>query len=88
MSEQNTAHGNPMPDYPPPHPFDGQFEPAAEAVAKDSPHIPLDEIAAASLAISMKRIADAITSPTNEYGETAVEALGGNLRRALMGWRS
>lgn len=58
MSEQNTAHGDPMPDYSPPHPFDGQFEPPAEALAKMNPCIPLPEIAQASIAISLKRIAD------------------------------
>lgn len=41
-----------------PHPFDGQFEPPAEAVAKMNPTIPLPEIAQASIAISLKRIAD------------------------------
>lgn len=44
-----------------PHPFDGQFEPAAEAVAKDNPHISLDKIAQASIAISLKRLADHLT---------------------------
>lgn len=41
-----------------PHPFDGQFEPPAEAVAKANPRIPLPEIAQASIAISLKRLAD------------------------------
>lgn len=58
MSEQNTAHGDPMPDAPETHPFDGQFEPPAEAVAKGNPFIPLPEIAQASIAISLKRLAD------------------------------
>lgn len=59
-AEQNTAHGDPSPDQDPPHPFDGKFEPAAEAVAKDNPMIPLSEIALASIAISLKRLADTI----------------------------
>jgi hypothetical protein len=42
------------------HPFDGQFEPQAEAVAKGNPYIPLPEIAQASIAISLKRIADTL----------------------------
>lgn len=59
-AEQNTAHGDPSPDQDPPHPFDGQFEPPAEAVSKENPRIPLSEIALASIAISMKRLADRI----------------------------
>jgi hypothetical protein len=47
-----------MPDTQESHPFDGQFEPPAEAVAKANPRIPLPEIAQASIAISLKRIAD------------------------------
>lgn len=38
----------------------------------------------ASIAISLKRIADAMTAPTNEWGETMAEAVGGNIRRACM----
>lgn len=45
-----------------PHPFDGQFEPPAEAAAKGDPRIPLSEIAAASTAISLKRIADSLST--------------------------
>ena len=36
-----------------------------------------------SIAISLKRIADAMTGPTNHYGETMTEAVGGEIRRAL-----
>ena len=45
-------------DQPEPHPFDGKFEAAAEAVSKSNTYIPLPEIAQASIAISLKRIAD------------------------------
>lgn len=68
-AELNTAHGDPMPDYQPEsHPFDGQFEPAAEAVAKDSPCIPLPEIAQASIAISLKRLADHLAGTNQRSG--------------------
>lgn len=67
-AEQNTAHGEPMPDYMQPHPFDGQFEPAAEAVAKDNPRIPLPEIAQASIAISLKRLADHLAGTDQRSG--------------------
>lgn len=43
----------------------------------------LNEIAGVSTAISLKRIADALTAPTNEYGENFAEAIGGNIKRAL-----
>lgn len=66
-----------------PHPFGGQFEPPAEAMAQASPATPLSEIALASIAISLKRIADDMTTPCNAWGETAVEAIGGNIGRAL-----
>lgn len=70
-AEQNTAHGDPMHDYLEHHPFDGQFEPAAEAVAKDNPSIPLPEIAQASIAISLKRLADHLAGDNNGEGEFA-----------------
>ena len=35
-----------------------------------------------SIAISLKRIADAMTE-TNEWGENTAEAIGGHLRRAM-----
>lgn len=59
-AEQNTAHGQPSPDQDPPHPFDGQFEPPAEAASKENPRIPMSDIALASIAISLKRLADQI----------------------------
>jgi hypothetical protein len=36
-----------------------------------------------SIAFSLKRIADVLTNPTNEWGENFAEAIGGNIRRAL-----
>lgn len=51
---------------PEPHPFDGRFEPPAEAVAKANPRIPLSEIALASIAISLKRLADASEPETHD----------------------
>jgi hypothetical protein len=44
---------------------------------------PADQLALTSIAISLKRIADAMTSPVNEYGETMAEAIAGNIQRAL-----
>lgn len=79
MAEQNTAHGDPMPDYQEPHPFDGQFEQPAEVFAKSNPAVPLSDIALASLAISLKRMADAM-SETNEYGEGPAKAIARALR--------
>lgn len=64
------------------HPLDGQIEPAAEAFAKSNPAMPAHESATMSIAISLKRIADAMTE-TNEYGEGTAAAVGGNLRRAM-----
>lgn len=37
-----------------------------------------------SIAISLKRIADALNE-TNEYGEGAAKAIGGNIARAMSG---
>jgi hypothetical protein len=36
-----------------------------------------------SIAISLKRIADAMTSPVNSYGETLPEAIAGEIRRGM-----
>lgn len=47
-----------------PHRLDGQFEEAAEAVARHDPNIPLKTIAEVSLAISLKRIAEALDGTT------------------------
>lgn len=61
---------------PPAHPFDGMFEPAAQAVAKDHPRIPLSEIAQASSAISLKRIADALTDGAWDLGRAFGHGFG------------
>lgn len=42
------------------HPLDGAFELPAERLSKGNPRIALGEIALASAAISLKRIADAL----------------------------
>jgi hypothetical protein len=52
-------------------------------MANNNPAIPLSTIAQASIAISLKRIADSMMEPCNAWGETAVEAIGGNISRAL-----
>jgi hypothetical protein len=67
----------------PRHSLDGVFESAAEALAHRSPNTPAGEIAMVSIAISLKRIADGFDQPCNAWGETAVEAIGGNIGRAL-----
>lgn len=72
-----------MTETPDPHPLDGQMEPAAEMFAKAHPSLPSSHSATVSIAISLKRIADAMTGPTNEWGETMAEAVGGNIRRAM-----
>lgn len=56
------------------HPFDGQFEPPAEAIAKMNPGIPLPAIAQASIAISLKRIADALNGDGLDFSNIAHEA--------------
>lgn len=65
--------------------FKMNIEPgAASAFRGDgSRGLSVEESLALSQAISLKRIADAMTGPTNEWGETMAEAVGGNLRRAL-----
>lgn len=52
-----TTTDSPAPE---PHPFDGQFEPAAEKAWRGNDDIPLRAIAQASIAISLKRIADGV----------------------------
>lgn len=51
-----------------PHILDGQFEAPAEAMAKNNPRLPAHEIAAISLAISIKRIADEICDNDRRAG--------------------
>ena len=60
---------------PEPHCLDGKLEPEA----RDSSSI--TEAATLSIAISLKRIADAMTGPVNAYGETVWEATPGEMRR-------
>lgn len=57
------------------------LEPGAVEFAAAYPHNPLGEALAISTAISLKRIADAMTE-TNEYGETGSQAVGGHVKRA------
>jgi hypothetical protein len=33
--------------------------------------------------VALEKIAEALTAPTNAYGETFAEAIGGNIERAL-----
>ena len=54
MTEQNTAHGDPCPDYDEPHPLEGLLEPATRDRAAGT------EYALTSIAISLKRIADVL----------------------------
>jgi hypothetical protein len=56
-AEQNTAHGDPMPDYPKPDPLDGKLEPEAK------PMLSVEDAALISIAISLKRIADFTDGP-------------------------
>lgn len=75
----------------PKHPLDGQFEPAAEAVSIAEPkQWSVAEIAAASTAISLKRIADVLeaglfAAPVNAYGEHIGEAIQNQIERGLRG---
>lgn len=77
-AEMNTAHGDPsdMPEEP--HPFDGQFEPPVEVMAKRNPAIPFHQLAQASAAISLKRIADALDGTT--AGVDISDSLCGGVR--------
>lgn len=67
--------------------LDPELEPAAVAFAAHHPHNPMTEALMISAAVSLKRIADAMTE-TNEYGEGTAAAIGGNLRRAMQGIES
>jgi hypothetical protein len=40
-----------------------------------------------SIAISLKRIADALTEPVNEYGEPMTQAIPGEIRRGMRDFR-
>lgn len=52
-----------------------------EALSAPSPQ----EMALYSIAISLKRIADALGGPINNYGETFGEAIQGQIARGLRG---
>ena len=58
----------------------GEIEPSAVSSfhREDGP-----ETSIRSIAISLKRIADAL-EVQNEYGEGPAEAIGGNIKRALL----
>lgn len=58
------------------------FEPeTARPLYLKPEHAKVDALA--SIAISLKRIADVLTGPCNEYGETMVEAISGSIKRGL-----
>lgn len=82
-----TTRTCPMPQTEP-HPLDGQFEPAAEAVAKCSPATPLADTAAASAAISLKRIADALDGAgfAGTLEDAIVRALDNGANNAISTW--
>lgn len=60
-----------------------QLEPG---IAEADKTIPSYEVAAQiSIAISLKRLADMLTAPCNEYGETFAEAIVCGIERAIKG---
>lgn len=65
-AEQNTAHGDPMPDNL--HPLDGKMEPEA----RDERSI--QDAAMVSMAVSLKRIADVLSGDDKTSG--LIHALG------------
>jgi hypothetical protein len=62
--------------------FTDLMEPAAiEGMSCDREDVPT--IAALSIAISLKRIADSLTGACNEYGETMAESISGSISRGM-----
>ena len=61
-------------------PLTGMLEPEAAELAKVFSSMNLSDITLASLAISMRRIADHLDKP-GHYGETGLEAIAGEIRR-------
>ena len=58
------------------------IEPVAVEHAATRPTGAFSDTLTLSIAISLKRIADAMTE-TNEFGENTAEAVGGHIRRAM-----
>lgn len=56
-------------------------------IARFEPDIAMTDSGASltSIAISLKRIADALTAPCNEYGEALPEAIANGIKRGLRG---
>lgn len=75
MSEQNTAHGDPMPDRP--HPLEDLLEPGSRYHAAAADH------ALTSAAISLKRIADQLDNLATKVDATS-DGPGWNFRNAII----
>jgi hypothetical protein len=58
------------------HPLVGKLEPETSGIGSS-------DAALYSIAISLKRLADVMTGPCNEYGETFAEAIYGGIARGM-----
>lgn len=86
MAEENTAHGDPCPDQEWVSPLEGRLEPEVRDHTAATSH------ALTSIAISLKRIADAVapeTGPTmlDDLQQTLTNGIQNGVGEAIFAWR-